>query len=154
LALSILLLALALSAPVDHDAQGRSRDDWSCSLTVHALDDRGQPRSARRVSAAAAPAVVFRGRVEPRDEVAPDLLFDVYSPRGLRYQVLLGTPRVRVTERQGQRIERAMRTREAALAVAGSSIALTSMYGRWRVEPRLEGESRACGRSEFFTITP
>ena len=25
---------------------------------------------------------------------------------------------------------------------------------RWRVEPRLEGESRACGRSEFFTITP
>jgi hypothetical protein len=42
----------------------------------------------------------------------------------------------------------------AALAVAGSSIVLTSMYGRWRVEPRLEGESDTCGRPQFFTITP
>jgi hypothetical protein len=38
--------------------------------------------------------------------------------------------------------------------VAGSSITLTSMYGVWRVEPRLEGDSRACGRAEFFTIRP
>ena len=153
--MSILLLALALAAAGDHDAhQGRSRDELRCTLRVHALDDLGQPQSARRVSAAAVPAVVFRGRVEPQDEQSPPLLFDVYSPRGLRYQVLLGTPRVRVTERHGERVEWTTRTREAALAVAGSSIELTSMYGRWRVEPRLEGESRACGRPEYFTIRP
>jgi len=152
--MSILLLALALAAPAEHNAdQGRSRDEPRCTLSVHALDDLGQPQSARRVSAAAVPAVIFRGRVEPKDE-SPPLLFDVYNPRGLRYQVLLGTPRVRVTEHHGERIERTTRTREAALAVAGSSIALTSMYGRWRVEPRLEGETDACGRPEFFTITP
>ncbi|HEY7923740.1 MAG TPA: hypothetical protein VII62_11210, partial [Vicinamibacteria bacterium] len=81
-------------------------------------------------------------------------LFDVYNPRGLRYQVLLGTPRVRVTEHHGERVERTTRTREAALAVAGSSITLTSMYGVWRVEPRLQGDSRACGGAEYFTIRP
>ena len=107
-----------------------------------------------RVSAAAVPVLRFRGRVEPRGEHAPPLLFDVYSPRGLRYQVLLGTPRTRTIERHGELVERATRTREAALAVAGSSIVLTSMYGRWRVEPRLEGESQACGRPEYFTIWP
>jgi hypothetical protein len=153
--MSILLLALALAAPAEHNAdQGRSRDELRCSLRVHALDDLGQPQSAHRVSAAAVPAVIFRGRVEPKDDQSPPLLFDVYNPRGLRYQVLLGTPRVRVTDHHGERVERRTRTREAALAVAGSSITLTSMYGVWRVEPRLQGDSRACGGAEYFTIRP
>jgi hypothetical protein len=153
--MSILLLALALAAPGHHDAdEDRSGRELRCTLKLHALDDLGQPQSARRVSAAKVPAVIFRGRVERGDEQARALLFDVYNPRGLRYQVLLGTPRVRAIERDGQRVERTTRTREAALAVAGSSIALTSMYGVWRVEPRLEGDSRACGGPEYFTITP
>jgi hypothetical protein len=153
--MSILLLALALAAPAEHDGnQGRSHDEPRCTVRVHALDDLGQPQSARRVSAAAVPAVVFRGRVEPKDEQSPPLLFDVYNPRGLRYQVLLGTARVRVTEHHGERIERTTRTREARWRWPGSSIALTSMYGVWRVEPRLEGDSRACGGPEYFTIRP
>ena len=153
--MSILLLALALAGSGEQDSQQhRSRDELACTLRVHALDELGQPQSARRVSAAAVPAVVFRGRVEPKGEPSPPLLFDVYSPRGLRYQVLLGVPRVRVTERRGERVERWTRTREAALAVAGSAIELTSMYGRWRVEPRLEGESLPCGQPEYFTIRP
>ena len=97
--MSILLLALALAAPAEHGGnQGRSYDEPRCTLRVHALDDLGQPQSAHRVSAAAVPAVIIRGRVEPRDDQSPPLLFDVYNPRGLRYQVLLGTPRLRVTE--------------------------------------------------------
>ena len=98
--------------------------------------------------------MVFRGRVEPRDDDAPPLLFDVFSPRGRRYQVLLATPRVVVSERDGHRFERISATREATLAVAGSSIAWTSMYGKWRVEPRIEGASKPCGRPEYFTIRP
>ena len=153
--MSILLLMLALAAPADHDADdGRSHDEPRCNVTVHALDDVGRPHTAQHVSAAAVPVLTFRGRVEPKDAHAPPLLFDVYSPRGLRYQVLLGTPRTRTIERHGELVERATRTREAALAVAGSSIVLTSMYGRWRVEPRIEGESQACGRPEYFTIRP
>jgi hypothetical protein len=79
-------------------------------------------------------------------------VFDVYNPHGQRYQVLLADSR---SVRSGRhRTERADRVREAALAVAGSSIALTSMYGKWRVQPRIEGESRPCGRAEYFTIRP
>jgi hypothetical protein len=154
--MSMLLLALALAGPAGHESDDnrRWRDEPSCTMTVHALDQRGQPSEARRVSAAVVPAVVFRGRIEPRDEDTPPLVFDVFNPRGQRYQVLLGEPLVVLKERQGMPYYKTLRTREARLAVAGSSIALTSMWGQWRVEPRLEGESRACGRPEYFTIRP
>ncbi len=154
--MSILLLALALVAPLSPDSEEARSDDRrvTCSVNVHALDGHGQARSARRVSASVAPAVVFRGRVSPKEADAPPLLFDVFNPRGQRYQVLVATPRVVTKERDGQRFERTTRTREAALAVAGSSIAWTSMYGRWRVEPRIDGTSKPCGRAEYFTIRP
>jgi len=155
--LSILLLTLALLAPASHDSDERSsRDERTCSISVHALDAAGRPRPARRVSAGTAPAVVFRGRVEPKDadEDAPALVFDVYNPRGQRYQALLATPKVVVSERDGHRFRKTSRTRQAALGVAGSAIAFTSMYGRWKVVPRIEGEERACGRPEYFTIRP
>lgn len=150
----LLLLALAAPAGSDADAAAQSDDGPACSVTAHAVDREGRTRSARRVSASAIPGIVFRGRVAARDEVERPLLFDVYNPRGHRYQVLLATPRVVTRERDGQRFERTTRTREAALAVAGSSIAWTSMYGKWRVEPRIDGETKPCGRAEYFTVRP
>ena len=157
--MSILLLALALVAPVGpaSDEDRRDGDERvTCSVNVHSLDDAGQPRSARRVSASLAPAVVFRGKVSRQadDTQTPSLLFDVFNPRGLRYQVLVAEPRVVTAERDGHRIRRVSKTREASLAVAGSSIAWTSMYGKWRVEPRIEGTNEPCGRPEYFTIRP
>lgn len=153
--MSILLLALALAAPAGSGSDdSRGADERvTCSVMVHAVDGRGRPRPARSV-ASSAPGVVFTGKVSERGDDAPPLVFDVYSPRGVRYQVLLARPRVVTKERDGRRFERVSRVREAALPVAGSSIAFTSMYGRWRVEPRLEGEARACGRAEYFTIRP
>jgi hypothetical protein len=153
--MSILLLAFALAAPVNPVSdQARDDNEVTCSVKVQALDAEGRPRSARRVSVSIAPAVVFRSRVSPRDTDVPTLLFDVFNPRGQRYQVLVATPRVVTSERGGQRVERTTGIREAALAVAGSSIAWTSMYGKWRVEPRLDGAEKPCGRAEFFTIQP
>lgn len=146
-----LALVASVSSASDRD---RSERPFTCSVDAFALDGSGRARPAGRVSAGVAPAVVFRGRVSPRDAEAPTLLFDVFNPRGQRYQILVATPRVVTKERDGQRFERTTRTREAALAVAGSSIAWTSMYGRWRVEPRLEGTEKACGRPEYFTIRP
>lgn len=157
--MSILLLALALVAPGGpaSDVDRWDRDEsLTCSVDVHALDDAGRPRSARRVSARVAPAVVFRGKVLRRadDARTPSLLFDVFNPRGLRYQVLVAEPRVVTGQQDGRRVKRVSQTREASLAVAGSSIAWTSMYGKWRVEPRIEGADGPCGRAEFFTIRP
>jgi len=153
--MSILLFALALAAPLNPVSdEARGDNQVTCSVNVQALDAEGRPRSARRVSASVAPSVVFRGRVSPRDAEAPTLLFDVFNPRGQRYQILVAAPRVVTQERNGQRFERTTRIRQAALAVAGSSIAWTSMYGKWRVEPRLDGTQKPCGRPEYFTIRP
>jgi hypothetical protein len=158
--MSILLLMLAFAASPssaeERAGAAATRARVGCSVEVHALDARGRERSARRVSAAVAPAVVFRGEVRARPEGGEEtpLLFDVFSPRGQRYQVLVAESRTRKSGRGGHRVERAPRVREAALAVAGSSIAWTSMYGTWRVEPRIEGQSRACGKAEYFTIRP
>ena len=153
--MSILLLALALAAPVSAASdEARSDDLVTCSVNVRALDGAGNSRSARRVSASVAPAVVFRGRVSPKEANGPTLLFDVFNPRGQRYQVLVAAPRVDTTADRGRRTPRGARVSEATLAIAGSSIAWTSMYGKWRVEPRLERESKPCGRPEYFTIRP
>lgn len=154
--MNTLLLVLALAGPAGPgtDDSTRSEERVVCSLTVHAIDSEGRARSARRVSASEIPGVVFRGRVSDQDGDAGTLLFDVYNPRGQRYQVLLGTPRVVTKERDGRRFERTTRTREASLAVSGSSIAWTSMFGKWRVEPRIDGRSERCGRPEYFTIRP
>jgi hypothetical protein len=77
----------------------------------------------------------------------------VFNPSGQRYQVLLGAVASRSFLLQGG-TRRADRPVEARLAVAGSSIAWTSMYGRWRVEPRFEGHDRPCGLPQVFTIRP
>jgi hypothetical protein len=153
--MSKLLLALVLVASVDALAdEDDSREHASCSASVSVVDRKGQLREARRVSATVVPSVVIRGRVSPQEQETPALVFDIYNPHGRRYQVLLATPRVVVSERDGHRVKKVSKTREATLAVAGSSIALTSMYGKWRVEPRIEGQSRPCGRPEYFTIRP
>ena len=154
--MSKLLLALVLvaSAEVLADDGSDSREPVSCSMRVSVTNGNGQLREVRRVSASSVASVVIQGRVSLQERDTPALLFDVYNPHGRRYQVLLATPRVVVSERDGHRVKKVSKTREATLAVAGSSIALTSMYGKWRVEPRLEGTDKACGQPEYFTIRP
>jgi hypothetical protein len=71
------------------------------------------------------------GKGRWNEEASPrTLLFDLFNPRGQRFQILVARPRVVTSERNGQRFERITRTQEAALAVAGSSIAWTSMQGK------------------------
>jgi hypothetical protein len=157
--MSKLLLALVLAASTDalaHDGLDDAQDarGHRCSASVSVVDGSGRLREARRVFASVVPSLVIRGRVWARDEQAPALLFDVFSPRGRRYQVLLAQPHVVEAERSGRSLQRVSRTQQATLAVAGSSITHTSMYGVWRVEPRLEGDSQACGRPEYFRIRP
>jgi hypothetical protein len=40
----------------------------------------------------------------------------------------------------------------ATLPVAGTSITMSSLYGRWRVEPHLDGQPGPCGPAARFTI--
>jgi hypothetical protein len=158
---SRLLVALLLLAPTGvlaHDKDDRPRA--SCSVEVSVVDAHGHLRDARRVNASTVPSVVVEGEIARRgrntdQDDAPRLLFDVYNPRGNRYQVLLATaPRVQNAVRWPYFWWKPTPKPRATLAVAGSSITLTSMYGVWRVEPRLEGDRRPCGRAEYFTNRP
>lgn len=150
-----LLLVLALVA-LAQAAAARDREDdhVTCSVSVSVYDDNGRLRPSRRVAATYAPAVVFRGKLDARKPLAHQLLFDVYDPRGVRYRVLPGSARPILAEREGRTVRKVSKTREASMAVAGSSITLTSLYGRWRVEPRIEGQAEPCGRPEYFTLRP
>ena len=40
----------------------------------------------------------------------------------------------------------------ATLPVAGTSITMSSLYGRWSVEPHLDGQPGPCGPAARFTI--
>ena len=40
----------------------------------------------------------------------------------------------------------------AALPVAGTSITLSSLYGRWTVQAYLDGQPEPCGPATRFTI--
>ena len=150
--MQVLVLALALAAPVDAAPSLARPGDALCSVSVAALDATGRQLSTRRVSASRTPALVFNGRVSPRRQGAPPLVLDVFNPKGQRYQVLVPAPRGGSFALHGSR--RLAGAVEAKLAVAGSSIAWTSMYGRWRVQPRFEGLDGPCGPSQAFTILP
>ena len=41
----------------------------------------------------------------------------------------------------------------ARLPVAGTSITLSSLYGRWSVQPYLDSQPSPCGPTTFFTIS-
>jgi hypothetical protein len=151
--MTTLVIALVLGAPLHADGDpGRSRGSSVCAVSVLALDPDGRLLSARTASVSRTPAMVFRGWSAPFLEDTPPLVFDVFNPRGQRYQVLLATSGRPFVLRGGtQRLDRPV---EARLAVAGSSIAWTSMFGTWRVEPRFEGHDGPCGRPQVFTIQP
>jgi len=149
LALAATVVASSGLAAGDHSRHARRA---TCQVDVAAFDGRGHERPVRRFSATA-PAVLFKGELSKRGGETSQLLFDVFNPHGQRYQVLVAEERV-AQGRRGRRFERPGRELGASMAVAGSSIAWTSMYGRWRVEPRIEGEQEPCGRPEFFVIRP
>jgi hypothetical protein len=152
--MTVLLLALVLGAPVEARGDvGLFPSVGACSVRVLAVDPQGRLVPSRTASGSRTPAMVFRGRAGQVPEGDPPLVFDVYNPRGRRYQVLLGTAYGRGVLLNG-RPRNPGGPVQATLAVAGSSIEWTSMYGRWRVVPRFEGHDSPCGRAQAFTIRP
>ena len=150
--MTVLLLALVLGAPLEAQTSVVLGAD-ACSVRVLAVDPQGRVVPGRAASGSRTPAIVFRGRAARVSEEDPPLVFDVFNPRGQRYQVLLGTAYGRGVVLNGRSQDPGQPV-QASLAVAGSSIEWTSMYGRWRVVPRFEGQDNPCGRAQAFTIRP
>jgi hypothetical protein len=80
-------------------------------------------------------------RVRRQLEGPHTLQIKVFTPRGYPYQILT----VPFTETSGQPQELS-----ATLPVAGTAIMANSLYGRWTVEPFLDGAS--CGVTRSFLL--
>jgi hypothetical protein len=82
----------------------------------------------------------------------------LYTPKGHLYQTLrvtaVTTTRTSRDAGGGAREARSAWPLEATLPVAGTAVVNHSLYGRWTVEPYLEGHSDPCGPSLQFWIDP
>lgn len=87
----------------------------------------------------------FRAILGRTPEGPHQLELRLYTPSGHLYQALS----VPFQGRQGAPRKPSL---SATLPVAGTAIMTSSLYGRWKVEPHLDGSPAPCGRSSRFVI--
>jgi hypothetical protein len=140
LMLSALLAAAPLAESAAHGPQPRPP---ACAV-VEVRSDQA-PRAWYRFRATRILDLELETRVVGRrhDTRAPQLR--LYTPDGFLYQVL----ETRAQARRGGE-----RRFEARLPVAGTSIMMNGLYGRWRVVPHLDAGREACGPARSFVIRP
>ena len=88
----------------------------------------------------------FRVAVKRRVEGFHSVRFKLYTPNGHLYQEL-SVP-FNAGGKKGDAPQVAAR-----LPVAGTSITTSSLFGRWRVEPHLDGDLTPCGAATRFWST-
>jgi hypothetical protein len=171
IARSCLLLASVLAAPVlvgplraaedrEHEpggerGRGHERDHWSerhrereahgCGCGVVDVSSTADRRhwARERFSARRTESVAIRLRMRTAGGDAHLVRFQVLTPKGHLYQEL------RATERPDGRRSKYV---SADLPVAGTFIATSSLFGRWRVVPYLDDDAEPCAAGAVFTI--
>jgi hypothetical protein len=176
LLLTLVLVAPTLAAPAsdteDPRAAVRVRPTGECQVVsftpVLAAETDASTKKARRarrrmVQRRRFPAtrtldLQFGIRLRRRVEPDARLELRLYTPRGHLYQTLRVEAPAPDANASGNdryaRLRRILRPRTATLPVAGTAIVNHSLYGRWKVEPHLDGSSRPCGRARSFRIDP
>lgn len=173
----MLLLALALMAPAlagsasdtEHPrAAVRVRPTGECRVVgltpVLAVEtDPGAEKPwrvklrmvrRRRFSAARTLDLQFQARTHRRVEPDARLELRLYTPKGHLYQTLrVESPEAPPSDPHA-RLRRILRPRVATLPVAGTAIVNHSLYGRWTVQPYLNGTATPCGGPQRFWIEP
>lgn len=134
-----LFLTAAIAAPAHAEMRSQAR---VCDVISVTSPDR--PRVRQRFSATKTLDLQFRMRLRNKDEEPHVVTFRVLTPDGHLYQEI-------------QLLHRAVRGKRVAtlsspLPVAGTAIATSSLYGRWRVVPYLDGSARPCAAASAFTI--
>jgi hypothetical protein len=105
-----------------------------------------RPRAREPFSVRKTADLQFRMRLRTRDEEAHVVSFRVLTPDGHLYQQL----RVSDTREDGED-ERASRV-SARLPVAGTFIATSSLFGRWRVVPYVDDDPEPCAAPSVFRL--
>jgi hypothetical protein len=111
-----------------------------------AADREGRrPLREKAFSAVRTLDIELRSRLRQTGERHARLEFRLYTPKGHLYQKLRAeTVPNGVPARFGT----------ASLPTAGTTIVNSSLYGRWRVEPHLDGDVRPCAPAVHFWIDP
>ena len=77
----------------------------------------------------------------------------LFTPRGHLYQMLSPSSGESEAEARAARRQR-FEIVSASLPVAGTTIVNNSLYGTWRAEAFVEGESSPCAKARAFEIQP
>jgi len=136
---TLLILAAVMAAPAHAELASPSRVCGSISVSS---PDR--PRVRDRFSATKTLDLRFYMRLRNADENRHLVSFRILTPKGHLYQEIQAVHRAE----SGRRVSGI----SAGLPVAGSAIATSSLYGRWRVVPYFDGGSRPCAAASAFTI--
>jgi hypothetical protein len=139
------ILALAGAAFGQGSAADRLHPDMRESgCGAVAVTSPDQPRTAGRFSARKTVDLAFRMRLVRSDEEAHLVSFRVFTPNGHLYQEVQAVHRPTSARR--------VATIAAQLPIAGTPIATSSLYGRWRVVPYLDNNPEPCAAGAVFTV--
>ena len=122
---------------------GHGRHRRVCGAVAVSVAER--PRAREPFSVRKTSDLQFRMKVRTRDEEAHVVSFRVYTPEGYLYQKL------QVAESpddEGGRVSRV----SARLPVAGTFIATSSLFGKWRVVPYLDDDPEPCAAPSVFRL--
>lgn len=124
---------------------------WVTPITTH---PQSEPRARRTFGFSASEVLDLRFLVlVPASRNASDVVYlKLFTPKGHLYQKLR-LPRDPVAFGQTRHGRRSRyRWVSSSLPVAGTSIVTSSLYGMWRAEPYVEGQSAPCARVRRFVI--
>ncbi len=169
----LLLLALALAAPAGvtparaehdrdhdpHDGRGgdrrhdRERHGCGCrEISISAVPPAGDRAERRdRFSARRTPSLQVKLRLRTEGGDLHAVRFQFLTPKGHVYQEARGKYEDLPGDTRGG--TRRHRSAFAELPVAGTFIATSSLFGRWRVVPYLDDDTEPCGDAAAFAIT-
>jgi hypothetical protein len=142
------------------DSGGRSVEpsgDGSSSRTPRRLEREGRGGEVRAGPFfSAARTLDLRLGAAVRSPAAGDARVELrlYTPKGHLYQTLRASTAAPTSPGARGAEGRSAWPLEATLPVAGTAVVNHSLYGRWTVEPYLEGHSDPCGPSLQFWIDP
>lgn len=136
----LLLLTAAFALPAA--AEGRSQGRLCDAITVKSPD---KPRVRDRFSATKTLDLEFSMRLRAPDQDAHMVTLRVLTPQGHLYQEILLSHRPAPGKRGTKLTSR--------MPLAGTAIATSSLYGRWRVVPYFDDSPRPCSGGSAFTIT-
>jgi hypothetical protein len=147
---SLIVLATILATPGSAHNRSRCKHDHehhrrTCgSISVTSPD---RPRARERFSAAKTLDLEFEMRLRKgREDEDPQLVrFRVLTPKGHLYQEIQTAPQRAERRRRGS-------TASGQIPVAGTFIATSSLFGRWRVVPYLDDDPKPCGAAAVFSI--